>query len=207
MMIFDWDRASDKNYLMSNFSLLSKTTFRPGLTQSLVKNNIQAWPHACENHTKLCDGFREYFSCYDQPHTRQTKLLINSPCPWVSLAWDTNSRKCQTERRRRNEIITVGKIILIRPIRWCLSLIAIFFVHHLHWVHPTETILFEFPQTWSCVCVFVSNRWVHVILASMRPGLYSRQEVKYASRIFYAKYVPLKASCSKFLTRQMNNLI
>jgi len=46
-----------------------------------------------------------------------------------------------------------------------------------------------------------------MILMSVKPGLYSRQEVKYASRTFYTKYVLLKASCSKFLTRQMNNLI
>jgi len=40
---------------------------------------VKAWPHAHENHTKPCDYFRELSSRYDQPHTRRTKHVINSP--------------------------------------------------------------------------------------------------------------------------------
>jgi len=57
-----------------------------------------------------CDDFRESSSHYDQPHTRRTKHIINSP--WMSLVRDTNSKNCQTEKRGKDEIITVAKILL-----------------------------------------------------------------------------------------------
>jgi len=53
--------------------------------------SLKAWPYDRENHTKSCDDFRELSSCFDQPHTRWTKHIINSP--WMSLARGTNSRK------------------------------------------------------------------------------------------------------------------
>jgi len=51
----------------------------------------KAWPHDRENHTKSCDYFGELSLCFDQPHTRLTKHIINSPR--MSLARGTNSRK------------------------------------------------------------------------------------------------------------------
>jgi len=83
---------------------------RPGLTLGRITQNS-------------CDNFHELSSCYDQPHTRRTKHIINSL--WMSLARDTAAENCQTDKRGRNEIITVAKILLTNQ----MALIINFFVH------------------------------------------------------------------------------
>jgi len=73
---------------------------------------------------------------------------------------------CQTEKRGRNEIIAVAKILLTNQMVLIVNC-DFFFLHCLRWVHPMKTISFEFSQIWSYACVFVSNRRFRVW-----PGLY-----------------------------------
>jgi len=60
------------------------------------------------------------------------------------------AENCQIEKRGRNEIITVAKILLTNQI--------VLIVHRHRCAHPTKTISFGFPQIFSYECFFRSNR-------------------------------------------------